>query len=110
MEANVTIGHRAYQAGVKDAHGNVVAEHGTVVNLEVYAVYPRTSTEPDDPNRTLTVTGLAVLAPPGVTVDPRDLFVWQGEDYEVVGDVADWNTGPFDYSPGIEVLLKRAEG
>lgn len=109
MDALHTIGHKVARVGAKDAHGNVTLSWDDPVDLAVYAIYPRYSQEPE-PDRPLVVVGLAVLAPTGTTVDPFDRFVIDGEEYEVEGEVADWTRGPFDYSPGVEIVLKRAEG
>lgn len=110
MRAGVTITHLPYTEGVKDAHGNPVESWGPPRELSVFAVYPTSSTEPDNANRTTLVsTGLSVLAPP-MEIDPRDRFVWQGETWEVVGWPKDWTHGPFGWTPGIEISLRRTEG
>lgn len=109
MDTPHTIGHRAYQAGAKDAHGNPVDTWAAPVTVNVYAIYPRYAQEPE-PDRPLVVVGLAVLAPPTVQIGPRDRVVIDGEEWDVEGDPGDWTRGPWDYAPGVEIVLKRAEG
>lgn len=52
---------------------------------------------------------LSVYAPPSFTVDPLDRMVVDGKTYEVDGEVEDYNHGPFGFTPGVVVNLKRAE-
>jgi hypothetical protein len=109
METRFTVGHKVYQEGATDAHGNPVDGWAASVPLAVFAIYPRFSEEPA-PDRPLVVVGKAVLAPTGTTVGPKDLLVIDGEDWKVEGEPADWTTGPFGFTPGVEIVLTRAEG
>lgn len=104
-----TVGVRAYVEGATDAHGNPIDSWAAPVDIDVYAVAPRTSSEPD-PARSEVVVGLQVMAPPGTTVDHRSRVVVDGVEYEVEGDVADWTRGPFGFAPGVLINLKRTGG
>lgn len=81
--------HPAATVGV-DEMGDDVAIPGEPYTLVVDAIYPTTSTEPGDANRSLVVTGLTVLAPESARVGPHDEL--EIPDYEgrwgVVGEVA----------------------
>lgn len=106
-----TIGVRAFGAGTPtlDVHGNEVVSWGAPVIYPVYAIAPRSSSEPV-PGRSEVIVGLSVYAPHGVMIGPRDRVVIDGEEYEVEGEIADYTKGPFGYKPGIVINLRRAEG
>lgn len=100
---------RWQEQGGEDAHGNAVEGYAAPVQVEVYAIAPSTSAEPES-GRNLVVTGYTLLAPPGTVIGPHDLVVLDGEDYKVDGDPGNWNRGPFGYTPGVSISLTRAEG
>lgn len=102
-----TIGHMVWAAGATDAHGNPVDQWAAAVDVEVFAVAPRTTGEPGG---TQVVEGLSVLAPAGFTADPRDRFVWKNQVYELIGEVSDWGSGPFGFTPGCSFDIKRVDG
>lgn len=105
-----TIGVKRYQTGAKDAHGNTLDTWADPISVGVYSIAPATSDEPYENGRESIVTGLTVLAPAGTEIDARDLVVIDNEDYTVEGDIANWNQGPFGWSPGVQINLKRVEG
>lgn len=104
-----TIGHAIYTPGTVDAHGNPTDTWASPVNVGVYGYGPRSDSNSAEPGGTQVITGLTVLAPM-FAVDPRDRFVVAGKTYEVVGEVGEWDSGPFGYEPGMTVNLKRVEG
>lgn len=108
MKAAIAVQVKRYDPGTKDAHGNV-GGHADPEDVYVYAVAPSSSTEPA-PDRDAVVTVLTIYAPPSVVLDPRDLVVVNGEDYDVVGDTADFNRGPFAFAPGNTFALQKASG
>jgi hypothetical protein len=101
-----TIQHLVYTPGAVDAHNNPKDEWAGPVDREVYGVAPKITTEPAG---TQVVTGVTVLGPV-FAVDPRDKFVHRGDTYMVVGEVADWDAGPFGYEPGMTFDLKKVRG
>lgn len=109
MQTKHTVGHKVYREGAYDDRGNPIDDWHDPVDLDVFAIYPRFSEEPE-PNRPLVVVGKAILAPPGTSVGPKDLIVIDGEDWKVEGEPADWTNGPFGFVPGVEIVLSRAEG
>lgn len=109
LKALHTIGHKAYVEGAEDAHGNVVTAWAPEQPLRVYGIAPRGSNEPTESGRNAVVSGYSVLAPVAV-IGPRDRLVIFGDTYEVQGEVQNWNTGPFGWTPGVEVLCERVEG
>jgi len=104
-----TIGHAVYTPGATDAHGNPVDAWAAAVDVQVYGYGPPARSQEAEPGGTQVITGLQVLAPV-FAVDPRDRFVISGVTYEVVGEVGNWNNGPFGFAPGQQINLKRAEG
>lgn len=111
LPTRYTVGVRAFGAGEPgyDVHGNEVVSWGDPVTYPVYAIAPRTSTEPA-PGRDEVVVGLSVYAPHGVPIGPRDRVVIDGEEWDVDGEIADYDRGPFGVSHGIVINLRRAEG
>jgi hypothetical protein len=109
-----TIGHKVHQAGAKDAHGNPVDSWAAPVDVQVYGYGPRTdvrgSTGSGEPAGTQVLVGLQLLAPKGTVISPQDRIVIDGNEYEVDGEIGDWNNGPFGFEPGVVINLKRAEG
>lgn len=112
-----TIGVRRYLESVsRDAHGNLRTRHADPVPLGVYAFYPATSTEPDEPGRRAVLTGRTVLAP--ITAEgqigPHDLVDGpDGRTYEVIGTPGPWKHNPHARIPGnegLQIELRRTEG
>jgi hypothetical protein len=103
------IGHKPYASTTEDAHGNPVVTYGPTVQRAVYGYGPPIRTTDAEPGGTQVIEGLDVFSPL-FAVDPRDLFVIDGHDYMVVGEVADWTKGPFGFNPGQSFRLKRVEG
>lgn len=73
-----------------DEMGDDIVIPGEPYELEVDSVYPTTSTEPSDPNRSLVVTGLTLLAREETRLSPHDEVVIPGYEgrWGIVGDVA----------------------
>lgn len=88
MGLSVTV-HPAATSGVDDM-GDDVAVPGTPYVLEVLSIYPATSEEPGNPNRSLVVTGLTILAPEGARVGAHDEIEVPGYEgrWGLVGEVA----------------------
>ena len=104
------LGRKAWTPGeATDAHGNGVSSFAEEAPFPVYSVAPVTTAEPDA-GRTLVTEKLSVLAPAGSTLDPRDVFVIDGTDYEVDGEIADWTKGPWGWAAGVQFHLRRARG
>jgi hypothetical protein len=109
VKAVYTLGLKRRTTGTKDAHGNVIEGHADPVDWPVYAIAPSTSEEPGV-DRLAVTTGLSVLAPLSTVPGPLDRVVIDGEEWEIDGEVANYTRGPFGFTPGVVVSLKRAEG
>lgn len=105
-----SIGVKRLVKGQTDAHGNVTESFSDPVSVPVYSIAPTTSDEPYEAGREAVVTGLSVLAPIDTNITAYDRVVWDGEEYTVEGDIADWSKGPFGWDAGIAIQLKRVEG
>lgn len=88
MALTVTV-HPAATSGV-DEMGDDIEVPGEAYVREVVAIYPTTSSEPSDPNRSLVITGLTILASEGVRVGAHDELEVPGYEgrWGVVGEVA----------------------
>jgi hypothetical protein len=108
------IGLKRYQAGVDDRYNTPTESWLAPVDVPVYSVSPASSVEPFEAGRNAVVTGLQVLAPVGTEIDSKDRVIWDGNEYVIDGEVADWSVSPFNtgllWDAGIEIKLKRVEG
>lgn len=104
-----TVYQKPYSSTTKNAHGNDVVNHGDPIPRPVYGYGPPSRTSEAEPGGTQVIDGLDVFGPI-FPVDPRDLFVVEGTDYDVVGHADDWTKGPFGFLPGQVIHLKRVEG
>ena len=109
-----TLTIRRLVVGAVDEFGDDVVEHSEPVDWPVFAVSPRTSVEPGDPNRSLIVSGLQVFAPAdGPEPGPHDLVDHAADVWQVVGEVARWDRNPHfarTSQRGIVVDLERVTG
>lgn len=105
-----TIGVKRYADGAVDRYNNPTKTWLTAVDVLVYGIAPTSSDEPFEAGRNEVLTGKTVFAPVGTVIGAQDRVVIDGDEYEVDGEIGDWSKGPFSWSPGIEIKLKRAEG
>lgn len=100
--------------GATDMYGNPKVSYGAPEEWPVFAVAPRSSTEPQDPNRDLVITGITVFAPvDGPTPGPHDLVGYGDDSWQVTGNVGTWDENPHVVSTrqhGVVVSLDRTEG
>jgi hypothetical protein len=118
MRARYTIGHRRFESGATDAHGNPVRSWAPPVDLKVYALAPTASladTEPV-PGRDAVMTLMSILVPAGADLGPHDRFVVDGVEWEQEGEINDYTRSPFPMRAssyvrrGLVLNLKKVEG
>jgi hypothetical protein len=98
-----------YVGTVEDEYGNTTDAWAAIpVAAPVFGWAPAGTNENNASRHTVTAD-LELFAPSGFTVDPRDHIRILGKTYEVQGDVEDFDHGPFGYSPGVRVNLRRFE-
>lgn len=105
--------HSAY-TGSTDADGYPTGDaYGAPVTRAVYGWYPLASqlNMTGDYDRRV-VTSKVVMVPDASPYSPRDKVVLPDSDavYFVSEDVRDYNTGPFGYEPGGEVIIEVVDG
>lgn len=109
-----TLGIKRRVEGERDRYGNPVVSYAGPVEWPVYSVAPRVSSEPSEENRDPVIRGLTVHAPlDGPRPGSHDLVVHGGQDWDVVGDVGEWDKNPHVEETrhrGIVVNLDRTEG
>lgn len=107
-----TLQVRRLASGVPDTHGNPSVTYGEPTPLAVHFVAPAQSVEPYRQNRDLLLTDRVVGAPKSVGLPgPRDVVVWQGDDYTVEGSVDDFTAGPWAFeAAGVTFVIRRVEG
>lgn len=110
----LTILHRV--TGEPDRYGNPTESWVSEV-WPVYAVAPRGQaglSEPFEENRDPIVKGIQVFSPvEGPRPAPHDRVVFNGVEWQMVGDVAVWDLNPHfpvTRQRGVVVNLDRAEG
>jgi hypothetical protein len=107
MEARWLIDVLPYVGTVEDDYGNTVDAWATVPKRKhVYGWAPAGTNESTASRQTVTAD-LELFAPSGFTLDPRDHVRILGQTYEVQGVVEDFDHGPFGFSPGVRVNLRR---
>lgn len=107
MDTPWTVDVLPYIGSVEDAFGNTTDAWAAVPTpAPVYGWAPAGTNETNASRHTVTAD-LEVFAPAGFTLDPRDHVRIDGRTYEVQGEVEDFNHGPFGYTPGVRVNLRR---
>lgn len=66
-------------------------------------------TKSDEPEPGRTIADIDLLVPPGFTASPDDVADLPIGRFEVAGYPLDYNHGPFGFTPGSVVQLKRVE-
>lgn len=105
-----TVGVMTYTEGAVDDFGDPEDVWSTPAEVPVYGWAPAATGEPFEANRDVVTWDLDLYAPSGFTVGPRDRVVVLGVEYEVEGVVESFDFGPFGFTPGCRVRLKRVEG
>lgn len=108
-----TVDVHRFEPGATDDYGNPAdAWTETAITLPVHFVAPASSVETYRPLRDLLVTDRAVGAPKHANLPgPRDKVTWEGEEYRVEGEPADYTFGPWENPvAGVTFLLRRVEG
>lgn len=115
-----TISHRPY-TGTTAADGTAgPPQYGSAAPREVYGWYPGSGSSGGassniaggDDYTLRVVTSRVILVPDASPYSPLDKVVFPGEtdEFLVSKDVRDYNTGPFGYNPGGEVVVEKVSG
>lgn len=92
-----------------DDYGNPIPGEPIEDEQAVYGWAPAGTSEFDDRQEQVT-HDLDLYAPPGFRVTAADRVRVVGDVYEVEGRVQDFNHGPFGFTPGVRVKLRRVTG
>jgi hypothetical protein len=107
MEARWVIDVLPYVGSAEDEFGNPTTTWATTpVRRSVYGWAPAGTNEATASRQTVTAD-IVLYAPSEFTLDPRDRVRLLGQTYEVQGDVESFDHGPFGYTPGVRVNLRR---
>lgn len=118
MQAEKTISHKAY-TGSTDADGYPTGDsYGPSVERLVYGWYPLSSQlNPSGDYDRRVITSKVLQVPDPAVFSPRDRVALPGDDIDddtqaffVSEDERDYNTGPFGFQPGGEVVLEKVTG
>lgn len=92
-----------------DDYGNKVEAFDPPRPEPVYGWAPAGSTEMTGWTSQVTAD-LQLYAPPTFKATPQDHVVVDGRTYAIEGAVQDFNHGPFGFTPGVVVNLRRVTG
>lgn len=113
MEASFVVSHATY-TGSTDSDGYPTGDaYDEPVDRKVFGWYPLSSQlSPAGEYDRRVVTSKVVLVPDTAPYAPRDRVVLPDSDteYYVSEDVRNYNTGPFGFRPGGEVVLEVVTG
>jgi len=112
LPASKSVGVRAYSEGTKNALNDAAPSWAQAASKAVYGWAPAGTSEPFEAARGAVTWDLDLLVPPSFTCDPRDRIVVPGftQEFEVDGQVQQYNDGPFGFTPGGIVHLKAVAG
>ena len=107
------VGLHAYSTGGDGYSGAAVytpPRDSPGIAEKVYGWSVPSSREPHGEGRdNVVVTDVELLAPPGFPVGPYDVIDLPDGQYEVIGQPEDYNQGPFAYTPGVRVNLRKVD-
>lgn len=97
-----------WHPGGTNAHNQTVDAWDPPASLAVIGIAPVASSETptQGSNRVADRATLYVLEP----VSHKDRVTIDGEVWQVDGDAADWNRGPYGWQPGFTVTVRRWRG
>jgi hypothetical protein len=96
---------------VEDAYGDLQPTGPpTFTDIEGCAVAPRSSSDVTEPARQGVLIGLTVYAPIGSDIQPTDRIDYDGNSFEIDGDIGKWRSPFSPIVDGIEFALRRAIG
>lgn len=96
---------------VVDAYGDLQPSGPpTRHDIAPCAIAPRSSGDITEPARQGVVVGLTVYAPPGADIEPTDQIEYDGDLFDIDGDVGRWRSPFSTIVDGTEVALRRAIG
>lgn len=96
-----------YVGTVENEFGNTVDVWATVPVVEPVFGWAPAGTNESTASRQTVTADVELLAPSVFTLDPRDHVRILGQTYEVQGVVESFDYGPFGYTPGVRVNLRR---
>jgi len=101
---------RARFAPTTDEHNHRVDAWGEPEPVFVFCWAPVEESADIEQGRTPVMSVRDIAAPPGVTGSHDDKWWLDGVEYRQVGGVKDCTTGPFGFTPGVVVRVRRIEG
>lgn len=105
-----TVGHRVFDQGAEDAHGNPGESWLHAVMKPVYGWGAPQSNEPKLAGHDREIVDVQLLVPPGFECSHRDLMVLDGVEYEVIGAPEHFDHSPFGWNPGGVINLRKVAG
>lgn len=109
--ATRTVQRLARVDGAQDAYGDTADAWAEPVDVLVHAWAPPSADgSPVEEARNAVTRDLDLYAPAGTTGAPRDRWIVGGVTFEQVGWPEDYTNGPWSWSAGVRINLKRTEG
>ena len=104
-----TVQHEVFTPGVEDSQGNEVDAWAAPVAVRVYGWAPPSGDREIRDTRTGVERDLDLYCRTPFA-GPRDRVTIRGERFTVVGHPENYDFGPFGFTPGCRVNLRRVEG
>lgn len=109
MQTPWTVDVLAYIGTVEDEYGNTVDAWQDLPDpMPVYGWAPAGTNEATASRDTVTAD-VELYAPSDFTVNTKDRIRILGQTYDVQGGVESFDYGPFGFTPGVRVNLRRFE-
>lgn len=110
-----TVGLHVWSAGSDDGHGIAASVYTPSADQPgtSHAVYGWSVPSSDSPvlaGHDRVQVDIELLVPPEFPAKPRDLVDLPDGQYQIVGIVRDYATGPFEWVPGGVLNLQKVEG
>jgi len=104
------VGVATFAGAVDDGFGNVVPAWADPVEAPVYGWAPASTGEPGAVGRSEVTWDLDLYAPPEFVATAADRILVGSTEFEALGVPEDFGYGPFGFTPGIRLRLRRIEG
>ena len=97
--------------GEPDPYGDTRETWGSPQDVDVHGwAPPSPDSAPFEQSRSAIVRDLDLYVPTDTASAPRDRWLIEGLLFEQIGHAEDYSKGPFRFTAGLRINLKRVEG
>lgn len=112
LSRDQAIQYAAYDGTQKDSRGNIIDSWATPVEVAVHSWHISGTHEPQIAGHDRVLVDAQVFGPVSWVPSPKDKVVLPGRpgEYQVIGEVEDYNHGPFTDGWPLVVNLRKVTG